>query len=323
MIRGCLQIGFILILASGAFADNMELRARFTTEAPKCWSQAEENAQHLDIVCTQRQLRASSQQETQISLKVSGECSLQHTTLVDPSKSLTSRPDGKQTVACRNSSYSFSLEKGAEARPWFITFVGGQDGMHKQLAHIDSLTLFPFFVFDRNVMLWLRSSSVTIKDIDWDIRPDNRSSDKLVAVTFSCAKNANETYWIHDGILYFNPDRLWAIQEFTFAATNAKGEEEHASQVTTFQVDQEKLPLVKRSVINADTKAGSVNVITAFDRFGYRRIPNEEFTLSAFGLPEVGAPSLLARGRLWMVLVGAGIACVVLAVVIRRRGKES
>lgn len=325
--RRTLQAGSTIVLQSGllmavlvaplskfSFADDAALRARLETEAPKSWSEFKSISKHLDVVLTQRHLRPDSEMVMRITVKSSDANMLHTLAYLKVPEAQRARLQGSERVMCQNSQGSFKLEKRQENLPWFVKYLGDKGGVEKELKHVDMALLFPLLVFDRYLIDWFRHPAFLVKDVEWVDRPTG----KLVAVTFSCAKSEDYKYWIHDGVLYLNPDRMWAIQECVCDATTKKGEE-HVTQRTEFRADCGKLPLLKASSITAQTTAGEVQIITNFDRFERREIPETEFALTAFGLPGLRRPSIWRSAWLWFALTGFGVVCVLAAIWLRRR----
>lgn len=278
----------LLAVAKCSLGDDSSLLARLKTEAPREWKEFERLSKSFDVELTQRHLHPTATMVTKFAIKTSGENTLFTQSYLEVPESQRARLQGVERVKCQNSENSFKLEKREAGLPWLVEYLGDTGGLDEQLEDIDTMLLFPLYVYVHNIADWFASSDFIIKNVEWVERP----AGKLVAVTFHRAKSDKETYWIHDGVLYLNPERMWAIQEFTYDATGKKGEE-HVAQQTEFRTDRGRLPLVKASALVAQTPRGEVKSLLDFSRFEYRSIPEEEFTLTAFGLPEIARPNPL------------------------------
>jgi hypothetical protein len=176
------------------------------------------------------------------------------------------------------------------------------------------LPLFALCIADKFLPQWYRDPGFSVESV----QSVNRESRELVEVRFACAK-PETSYWIRSGVLTLDPNRLWAVEQYQFDAVNGKGGEEKVSQKVVFRATPEDLPFVERAERTASFPGGRVETTTLFTRFEQRVIPDHEFTLSAFGLPELNPPSIWRSIWLWFVLVAAGVVCIVAAIFVRRR----
>lgn len=303
---------FLPALLRCSWADDAELRARLESEAPQSWSEFQELSKHLDIELTQQVLHPDTTTKTKLVVRTAGENALFSQSYLDLPEVQRERLQGVEHVECQNSEKFFKLEKRGPDLPWFVEYIGDRGGLSAKKS-LDPMLFFPFRVYRHSISDWFQSPDFQIRDVQWAQRP----AGKLVAVTFELAKPEEETYWIHDGTIYLNPDRMWAVQEFVYDATGSKGEE-HVEQQTEFRDDCGELPLVKTANLTAQTPIGKVQHIFDFNRFKRREIPEQEFTLTAFGIPEISPPTRWRSAWLLYVLIGITVVCLAAAIWVRR-----
>jgi hypothetical protein len=123
--------------------------------------------------------------------------------------------------------------------------------------------------------------------------------------------------------LILNPQRLWAIEQYDVDLVFQRtGEARWWSLKTQFAPGEDNFPLVRESLQRTGPQGGAEDFRRSwvFTRFELKDVPGSEFTLSAFGLPEIGAPP--RSNRLWIVLAGGGVACIAMAILLRRWHRE-
>jgi hypothetical protein len=227
---------------------------------------------------------------------------------------------GSQAVSARNSEYSFALKKVSPEQSWIVSNLGGPRENEPIRDQRDALPLTSLRVGNKLLPQWYREAGFIVKSVD----EVERDSQRLVMITFefSDSQPGTKRYWIRGGTLLLNPGRLWAIEELEYDARSAGGHEERWSSKMTYRPGAAELPVLE-SVISEGTSSadpgGQVKRVLAFQRFEHRKVPESEFMLSAFGLPELNRPSIWTLARTWFVLVGAGAACIAAALILRYR----
>jgi hypothetical protein len=120
--------------------------------------------------------------------------------------------------------------------------------------------------------------------------------------------------WAEHGVVVVDPQHSWCILRTHFDNPNWTGDEtvEYGDAIDGF-------PIPRRCTHTSTHKKGMGNglIICEFDKLVHRDIPESEFTLSAFGLPEMQVPGEQKPQTLWRWLLGIGIALGVLAVLLR------
>src|SRR5206468_1121677 len=120
-------------------------------------------------------------------------------------------------------------------------------------------------------------------------------------------------------------EKYWAIREYEVTGVwpDAKGTISGSFEVKD---NRQGVPVLVRQVRRqkslSPTPQGPVDheYILEYDVSEKAKVPEREFTLTAFGLPE---PDGAGRGSyLYLWVTFAGVICIVLAVLLRRRGRR-
>lgn len=115
-------------------------------------------------------------------------------------------------------------------------------------------------------------------------------------------------------IVFLDPERYWCIREYHFDNPDWKGD----GSLEYGDAD-DGFPILRRCTHTATHHKGygTMLITYEFDKLVHRDIPESEFTLSAFGMPELQLPGEQKPRTLWRWLIGIGIALGALAVLFR------
>lgn len=227
-------------------------------------------------------------------------------------------------VRCVNLSYAFDLAKSDPAAESFtlanyepisdkvrqkaynlcvaeyhVPFEGSQFGRLSEMLKNPSFTI-------TNVRDVQRKGKTAVQ-FEYDYRYEVKVSDKQ---TQSQSKEVR----IEHGAVVVDPEHSWCILQTHFDNQYWTGDE-----TVEYGEDLDGFPIPRRlRHTSTNKKTGGYLLITfEFDKFIHRDIPESEFTLSAFGMPELQLPGEQKPNLLWRWLIGIGIALGVLAVLIR------
>lgn len=116
------------------------------------------------------------------------------------------------------------------------------------------------------------------------------------------------------GIVLLDPEHFWCIREYHLDNQNWK-----IDGILEYGDDVDGFPILRRCQHTATQKKGLGTMLITydFDKLDHRDVPESEFTLSAFGLPEVQVPGEQKPRTLWRWLIGIGITLGVLAILLR------
>jgi hypothetical protein len=124
----------------------------------------------------------------------------------------------------------------------------------------------------------------------------------------------------HEGWILVAPEKSWAIREYRISSGRKDGRDVIWAGKVEYGRSVDGVPIPKRALYTIPISQGQgVRVDECiFEEFVPGPTPREEFTLAAFGLPELGKPEsnrYSAHSRLWLLL--AAVVCLALGVGLR------
>jgi hypothetical protein len=168
---------------------------------------------------------------------------------------------------------------------------------------------------------WFKEETFSIKDVRWD----DLSSNRRVALRFEYQWPADKkhafAYWPRSGTLYLRPDLSWGIEEFQVTMVDRIDSSKREFDMIQKNVLKELngFPGVASATQAANTfTEGHSETMWNFTRFEQTAVPEREFTLPAFGLPEIGGSPIAFRW--WLIILnGIGVFLILLGIFFRRR----
>ena len=305
-----------------------DLLERFRSEAPRAWSRMEQLAKHIDMQVERTATTKRGRLKTVWAVKWNDDNLAGIGKDVFTPATGDGEPTYRELAFCRNSKYAFELRKDAPDQTWFVDNYSqnlreADNNMLHQIR-LPAIPLFALVVFGKFLPDWYREETFSIKHVDWDEQPSRRR----VAVKFEYQWPAGKThkyaYWPRSGTLFLRPDLLWSIEEFQVEMVDdvdSSKKEFHWSQENALKELSDGFPAVVMATQSANSVTeGRVETTWTFTRFEQTVVPERQFTLSAFGLPEIGGSPSWGRGW-WIVLNAVAILCILLGIVIRRQSR--
>lgn len=138
---------------------------------------------------------------------------------------------------------------------------------------------------------------------------------ELVTVNFTYDVLGDKNARFKSGWVEFSPDDNWAVQRY-----RVKTFDDYFREVTIRYGDRESgfqpiLEIVTEYFDNAEEDCAVRETVT-FDKCEQCVFPEDFFSFTAVGLPDVKPPSGSWK---WLVLVNAGVLLIVIAVFLKRR----
>jgi len=132
----------------------------------------------------------------------------------------------------------------------------------------------------------------------------------------------NRQMWLSiDGWVVLDPEACWSIRECEVKTTHLGGVQGTTSFTNEYKQTDSGFPLMIRRVQHtryADpTGARETMTVSTYDWYVDDAVPESEFTLSAFGLPEPPGIDWKRPTPWWLYAGVAGVVCLVLAFVLR------
>lgn len=298
-----------------ALASDQSLLQRFHAEAPKAWKSHEDFWLSLEGTSKgeRREVRNGNWVKTVELKRHWKQCN--HNTL---DQLELRQPDGwRGTVQGRNKQYTFRLMRDNETRPWVIQeVVKLENDSPDPWEDRKSLTLSLILFSPRGLLLPQLHESPGFKVADVVREPD--SAEELARLTFSYSPaNSEDTNQLRGGWLVLDPLHDWVIRKGELDLDpKGLGKTYKYSLRYEYKDGPEHHPILTSSVVNGVIRDGQTLIagehVEGTAELEQRKvIPDSEFTLSAFGLPEPHWAQ--TRKPSWYLWLGvAGVGCLIL-----------
>ena len=315
------------------------MRARFLTEAPKAWEEYRSFAERLSGTFTAQTAvieldgkRIPVGGTTRFDIKQKED---HHLFAYEQVAQPTSEEARAQAA---NPRYAFRLTRPKGKTDWMLSQLDlkildgstvDRDGqpLQERIHH----SVARHFEVD-----WLPLSSVIRQPTFKVLRATavNRDSRELVRIDFDnghplpTGKNyAGRYITLQSGSLLFDPDHYWCLAESRIMRDSASGDDSGPFQrpnETTYEYREGtgRFPILTRVVsrikpIPAKKTSGS-DGLSEYDLRESPEPEDEEFTLTAYGLPEPVGMELPRRSRAWLWFSLGGVAVLAVGLVLRR-----
>lgn len=306
-------------------AKGQDMRARFESEAPRGWAKIVEMSRRCDVEQLLKQIRPDRDEQTLFTAKFAG-TNLAYTVKYMKSGENAGRRSGEENVICCNSKYGFELKRSAKDRPWNVNYLGNDVSDIFSKGVDEGACIAPQFSLSIGMLFlpdWSKQESFKVVNVE----AIEGVKGERAAVRFENARPTKElVFWIQRGTLILNPERLWAIEQYDVDVVfQPTGEARWWSLKTEFAPGPDNFPVVRESLQRQGPKGGAEDFRNSwvFNRFELRDVPESEFTLSAFGLPEINARPA-SRWRWWAIsLAAAGVLLIAAGFLVRRRARAN
>jgi hypothetical protein len=310
----------LIILATSAWNENdawaqvSPWRERFETEAPGKWASYETLASRLQgkvsITKIDRAAGGRVLDRKEWELKQRPPCALYVSQNHEPAR------DGKAVVA--NSSYAFILGRISPNSPWVLTNLqtdikdgvtvdtpAPNDRVLRAVCH--HLTIFNRFIPDLVKQQEFHLGNIAV---------ESHGGEGLVKVEFDYRPKDTQNNPIRSGWMLLDPEHYWTLREYKVRAEWPDANGTIAANVAC-TIDDTGFPILKRYNRHHIATSSKVDheYLYDYDLAAEKRVPEHEFTLSAFGLPE---PEGVRRLHAFLWVTGAGALCLALSIVLRR-----
>lgn len=305
------------------------LRQRFLEQAPPLWEEYARRASRLQgsfsyaMVQTLSRLKVASSWE----FRINDRCRLLQWSTERTIEGKADRPSVE--VFALNPNYSFALQRRASSSPWVLLGIKKRENAEpgKLAAQFENE-----LAFARTFPVGIRGKLLAdlVRKPEFRVlgcRESPAANPSLVEVDFDYPHpTGREASPVQGGKLVFDA-ATWCLSSYEVRVKLPDARGIWKMKILEWAEAEEGLPVPRRVVLNNDTDFDHGKNVQEW-KFKYdlnvpeRTPPDEDFTLSAFGLPEPDEfgwkkPTPWFR---WLILVG-GI-CAVLAVGVRWLGKR-
>jgi len=220
-----------------------------------------------------------------------------------------------------NPNYAFELTRQTEEAPWVVAQV---IDLKREKVPSTMEQYFERYQRDINWLVKLRSDYLLdlIRKPEFRVvgcRTTPQAGEELLEVSFDYPHEVLEAgNPVQGGTLVLDPQRFWCLRSYQ-VRTQGKGSRGTMKfRVLELGEAGEGLPFPRRAVADYEFVSDEGHTNTHHWQFDYdlrapQQLPgDEEFTLSAFGLPEPPGVEWKKPTPWWLWVGGAGIACLVL-----------
>lgn len=324
--KHCLILLLILKLAGGlwlgiadsaAAQERTSLAQRFFTEAPPAWTAQQEFYLTLDSSVTGKRRE----------LGTDGKWTITHfkSYVKNRNGNMFDRWDTFESGAWKgllrgdNSDYRFVLARNSDTKPWVIQSVTKTDQPSTKTWQLRKEFCVDLILGPR---IYPLPRLVALKGFKCvSVNPETTKGEELMRVTFTHTPEGVNR--VKQGWVVLDPSRYWVIRKCKIETD--LGEKKEGKAIWTHELEYRegtnKHPILVKSVCKGKIwQKGQLiadpEFHASYDCQERPFIPDSEFTLSHYGLPE---PHWLpAKKTPWFLWLGAcGIGCLVLAMCVR------
>jgi hypothetical protein len=297
--------------------EGRSLEQTFLKEAPQKWEEYRRFAERLQgsLSWVGNVIKpASHRVEQQMQLKRNDRC------VLIVYERLT-KPGETSEVYGLNSNYAFTLAKAKDSNAWVVTDLE-LEAKHKirlfgqPLPEIHlSYSMYPFSVHGHLLDALLADPLFKIRRVS----SVKRNGEDLVRIDFDFPHNIKEKKAfvpLQGGSFFLDPKRYWCVREDELRMQWANGSPGVVRTVLEVK-DVDGLPIIKRASSRQTSDRSEIETTWEFNLHEQTKLPSdEEFTLTAFGLPEPGTKG--GKPPLFLSVAIGAVACFVAAAVIWR-----
>lgn len=230
---------------------------------------------------------------------------------------------GIEYVMAKNSRYAFRIERSSGTTQYGLTFleqlganVQAEEGIEEMEKESRALPLCTWYMVGHTLSHFVESPFFSIKGVS-TVSLDGQ---ELVRVDFEHlvddpARKRSE--WLSGAYLVCDPERSWALREY--CATLSSGSVYHVKidfgeSVDGFPIPAKITRVISKENVSTRQTVGTFEVVSD-------NVPEEEFYLSHYGLPE----PTFRRGWFgsWVWYLIGGIVCFVVGRLVLRRRKAA
>ena len=217
-------------------------------------------------------------------------------------------------VYCGNSKYTFTLRREAKESPFIVSGFGKPDDedIDETIeAYVEQYLIASHAVFGMRISTIMADPSFSIQKAS----EVTQGGQKLIRVDYDYQP---EKILLRSGWVLVCPEKGWALQEYE---TQIGNRGRRIKGTVEFEREEKGIAVPRRVTEEAppflDTQPFQHTF--EFEKIVFRGIPEKEFTLSAFGLPEMGETGIKDYRSHTVVWILGGAAVALLAAVIMRK----
>lgn len=304
------------------FGQNETLREQFYRDAPQGWKRLQEGLRHLegkgDFVQNVKDPDGKQSTHTKTwDFKINGDQVVW--------QEIWSNADAREETAWgTNSDYSFSIKRNRAGGSWILRRIGGVSSASSfELEHPTTRAEFVGFLTSLNAS-WRIGGFLSMPEIIREpgfkltnIEETSYEGQSCVRIQFKYEPPKNGVPFILDvrgATAVLAPGQSWAVREYDVQMVGGteKGRLE-------YQICQNGIPIVRTHFSDSANKKNAIHTETSYTQCQYAEVPDADFRLSAFGLPEpMGMPELPRPTRSYLWFGVAAFAALAIGLAFRK-----
>jgi hypothetical protein len=303
---------------SRAESDSALLWQKLSVEGPPAWHCLEQHFGRVEGTGKRTQVSERTgktnavRKETIIEFKING---------VNQEALFRGVTTGAEQVMCVNSKYNFTLARGTPDRNFSITAF--QDGPPVSTdsplistedlveVYFEQFLKAPWVIDGRSLDRIINGRGFHLIGIE----SIGSTHAPLVQVRFSYQPTDMHEAPFTDAFVTLRPDANWSIRHYEYSLNDGRliGDIDYGGTM-------EGIPTLSKVSLRAESAQHQPisHTIFEFERLVPSVVPEANFTLTAFGLPELSESE---PSRRWFLLLNVGVICLVVAVWIYRRAR--
>jgi hypothetical protein len=281
-------------------ADDASLREMFLRDYPQALKTLESRLSNAKGVVKRSEVRGNKARTIVSSRTLTFECKLPYMArVVSDGETTVTKSDVKTSThigsaPCYNRDYSFELSREGANNDWSVSSF---DSDPTAKSRMENIVMYPFLYKYLNAPFSLvgwRLSSL-LSEERFSVRAVSRVRDgdkQMLRVEFDRRPDAKGREGFH-GWFVVSPDEAWVVRSFEYMdelKNSGRGTVEYGAV-------QRGVPVPKRVVHDQRGRAANLEATYDFEEISLVDVPDRDFTLAAFGLPELAQSSRAsARG---------------------------
>ena len=238
------------------------------------------------------------------------------------------------TVVSCTPSLAFKLTRSASGSPYIISYAGDKVASYRNSlgAELGKTGRAATHLLAIELSRFMKLKGFSITDVRAAEADDGR---KLIEVAFNFDKQGPQSAGsasVKRGTFLLSPDEGWVVRGYELKFTQPFGWYNHVGRIE-YDSGPGSVPVPRRVLAQdvveildpskANPKRNKPGVrneeVIEFTRFALGPVPDGEFELAAFGLPDVTRPGIPERPRSWtsFILIGAGMAGLAIVFIVR------
>jgi hypothetical protein len=289
-LAGLVLVLLVCLAARGEQAAKEDWARRFRDEAPKKWQEYLALARHLQGKVSSSWMDFAGNEETQRTLY---ECKQSDTGAWISVDRLSPVQPRSSYVVGINPTYQFKLVRQDLDSSWMIGSVGPpaakRDDLDPRSVRTQVLdALCPGLKLD---LSWLPQMARMPQFRVRSIKPVENDARNMVRVDFDFDPPESFKQYTRGGYMILDPERYWLVQEYEVSADDREGGKGKLSGKISYLNKPGHAPLPERQEahrtgVNSDSRRVDFMSVRYYLLRWRDRVPDEDFTLSAFRLPE-------------------------------------